>query len=147
DFVGKSADQSGLYALDKADLFNLLCIPPDTRDGDTDNGNYQEAMAYSAKRRAMLIVDPPWAWGANREQAASKAKTGLPNLGLTGEAARNAALYFPRVTQSDPNRDGQLDTFVPCGIIAGVMARTDSTRGVWKAPAGLDAAINGVRAL
>ncbi len=33
--------------------------------------------------------------------------------------------------------DGQLDTFVPCGIVAGVMARTDTQRGVWKAPAGL----------
>jgi phage tail sheath protein FI len=66
---------------------------------------------------------------------------------LTGVEARNAALYFPRVIQSDPNLDDQTDTFVPCGIVAGVMARTDTQRGVWKAPAGLDAAINGVQAL
>jgi phage tail sheath protein FI len=31
--------------------------------------------------------------------------------------------------------------------VAGIMARTDATRGVWKAPAGTDAAINGVRGL
>jgi len=68
-------------------------------------------------------------------------------LTLTGDAARNAALYFPRVRESDPLRDGQPDIFVPCGIIAGVVARTDVNRGVWKAPAGLDAAINGVQAL
>jgi phage tail sheath protein FI len=64
-----------------------------------------------------------------------------------GSQARNAALYFPRVIQSDPQRDGQLDTFVPCGIVAGVMARTDSERGVWKAPAGIDAGILGIQAL
>ncbi|HSQ22783.1 MAG TPA: phage tail sheath subtilisin-like domain-containing protein, partial [Pyrinomonadaceae bacterium] len=147
DFIGSPGDQSGLYALDKADLFNLLCIPPDVRDQDTDKGVYQEAMTYCAARRAMLIVDSPAAWGANREQAASKARSGLTDLGLTGEAARNAALFFPRVKESDPNRDGQVDTFVPCGVIAGVMARTDVNRGVWKAPAGLDATINGIQEL
>jgi phage tail sheath protein FI len=43
--------------------------------------------------------------------------------------------------------DGQPDTFVPCGIIAGVMARTDRIRGIWKAPAGLDASLNGTQGL
>ena len=33
------------------------------------------------------------------------------------------------------------------GMIAGVMARTDAQRGVWKAPAGTDASLNGVAAL
>ncbi len=95
----------------------------------------------------MLIVDPPADWGARSETAASKASSGLSTLGLSGTEARNAALYFPRVIQPDPLRDRQLDTFVPCGIIAGVMARTDSQRGVWKAPAGLDAALNGIQGL
>ncbi len=63
-----------MYALAKADLFNLLCIPPDTRGGDTSAGVYQGAMAYCAERRAMLIVDPPAAWGANKETAAANAK-------------------------------------------------------------------------
>src|SRR5207253_8014939 len=35
----------------------------------------------------------------------------------------------------------------PCGAVAGIMARTDSQRGVFKAPAGLDAGLNGVSAL
>jgi len=51
------------------------------------------------------------------------------------------------VIQPDPLRDRQLDTFVPCGLIAGVMARTDTQRGVWKAPAGQDAALNGIQGL
>ncbi|MEW5959317.1 MAG: phage tail sheath C-terminal domain-containing protein [Chloroflexota bacterium] len=141
------ANKTGLYALDKADLFNLLCIPPDTREGDTNPDVYGAAMTYCKDRRAMLIVDPPVGWEANKDTAASAAKDGLSALNLNGENARNTALYFPRVIQADPLREGQLDTFVPCGIIAGVMSRTDVTRGVWKAPAGLDAAINGSRGL
>jgi uncharacterized protein len=147
DILGDEDKKTGMYALAKADLFNLLCIPPDARGGDTSAAVYQGAMGYCAKRRAMLIVDPPAAWGANKETAAATARDGLSALGLTGVEARNAALYFPRVQQSDPNLDGQLDVFVPSGIVAGVMARTDTNRGVWKAPAGLDASVNGVAGL
>ncbi len=136
-----------MFALAKADLFNLLCIPPDTRSADTPATVYQDAQTYCVKRRALLIVDPPAAWGANKETAAAKAKAGLSALNLTGLAARNAALYFPRVIESDPQLGDQLDTFVPCGIVAGVMARTDTQRGVWKAPAGMDAALNGTQGL
>lgn len=147
EIQGVQNDKTGIFALDKADLFNLLCIPPATRTGDTPAAVYQAAMSYCAKRRAMLIVDAPIAWGARPETAASNSIAGLGTLNLSGTDARNAALYFPRVVQPDPLRDQQLDTFVPCGIIAGVMARTDSQRGVWKAPAGLDAALNGIQGL
>jgi phage tail sheath protein FI len=144
---GSPLQKSGIFALDKADLFNLLCIPPATRDADTDSTVYQSAMQYCSARRAMLIVDAPLAWGTKPESAAADVLSGISALNLSGIAARNAALYFPRVIEADPLRDGQSDLFVPCGIIAGVMARTDSQRGVWKAPAGLDAALNGIQGL
>ncbi|MCA9936166.1 MAG: phage tail sheath family protein, partial [Anaerolineales bacterium] len=99
------------------------------------------------RRRAMLIVDPPVAWSANKETAAATAKQKLTDLGLTGTAARNAVLYFPRIRYPDPHRDNQAATFVPCGMVAGMMARTDAQRGVWKAPAGIDAALTGTQAL
>ena len=151
EFIGGAGDtfeedKLGLYALEKADIFNLLCIPPPTRGGDTSADEYSAAAANCVKRRAMLLVDPPAAWGAGPSPAAA-AIAGLPGIGVTGTDARNAALYFPRVVMSDPERDRQLDTFVPCGIIAGVMARTDAQRGVWKAPAGMDAALTGVQGL
>jgi hypothetical protein len=41
-------------------------------------------------------------------------------------------------------RDSQLEIFAPCGVVAGVMARTDAARGVWKAPAGIEATLSGV---
>lgn len=146
-YVGDANTKTGMNALVTTDLFNLLCIPPDTPNGDTLPAVYQAAMQFCADHRAMLIVDSPAAWSANRETAAEKAKAGLNDLGLTGVAARNAALYFPRVREPDPMSGGRLDTFVPCGIIAGVMARTDTQRGVWKAPAGLDAALSGISGL
>jgi len=142
DVKGDPAAKTGIYALADVDLFNLLCIPPDVRGGDTDPTVYQAAMSYCVDRRAMLIVDAPEGWSS-----ANAAAAGLNALGLTGTAARNAALYFPRIKEPDPLRGGQLDTFVPCGAIAGIMATTDGQRGVWKAPAGVDAAFTGVQAL
>ena len=57
---------------------------------------------------------------------------------------RNAAVYFPRIRQADPLRGGSTATFAACGAIAGTYARTDGARGVWKAPAGIDAGLAGV---
>ncbi|HEX7998771.1 MAG TPA: phage tail sheath C-terminal domain-containing protein [Pyrinomonadaceae bacterium] len=147
DINGDENNQTGLYALTKADLFNLLCIPPPIRGANTAPSVYENAMAYCEKRRAMLIVDPPAGWGASPATAASKAIAGLGTLNLVGVAARNAALYFPRVVQPDPQRSNQPDVFVPSGIIAGIMVRTDAQRGVWKAPAGLDATLKGINGL
>jgi hypothetical protein len=141
-YKGSPSAKTGLYQLEKADLFNLLCILPDGRGGDVPDDVYQEALTYCAKRRAMLLVDPKNGWSS-----VSAAQTGVSGMNLSGDAARNAAIYFPRIKQADPKLDGQIDTFVPCGLIAGVMARTDAQRGVWKAPAGIDAALNGVMGL
>ena len=114
-------------------------------------GVYLTALAYCVKQRAMLIVDPPLSWGANKETAATKAKSKfskfVSDIGANGPAGRNAAIYFPRVVQADILRENQLDTFVACGAIAGIMASTDVQRGVWKAPAGIEAGISGIRAL
>ncbi len=143
DFTGSENGKTGMYALQKVDLFNLLCIPPDTRHGDTPKEVYQEALAFCVKRRAMLIVDAPVGWKDANDITANNNKK-LADLGINDENARNAALYFPRVTAADPLRGSQLDTFVSCGMVAGVIARTDARHGVWKAPAGIDAALSGI---
>jgi phage tail sheath protein FI len=145
-YEGSDANKTGIFALRKTDLFNLLCIPPDTRDGDTDKAVYSAALDFCVQRRALLIVDAPAAWKTANDIVKNN-DAALTDLALTGERARNAALYFPRVNEPDPQRGGQLDTFAPSGAIAGLMARTDTNRGVWKAPAGVDAALSGVQGL
>jgi phage tail sheath protein FI len=47
----------------------------------------------------------------------------------------------------DPLNDFTLRTFAPSGVVAGVYARTDGARGVWKAPAGVEATLTGVQGL
>jgi phage tail sheath protein FI len=155
DVLGDQLAKTGIYALNRADLFNLLCIPPLSRDTSTLPSNYvmpspdtyANALALCVVRRAMLIVDPDPLWGSTVSGAINAAVNGRNTLNLSGSDARNAALYFPCVRMVDSLRDSRIDTFVPSGIIAGVMARTDVARGVWKAPAGLDASLNGVQDL
>ena len=135
NFTGPNTEKNkeGLFALEKADLFNLLCIPPYEQGGDIDDTLIGAAATYCEKKRAMLIVDPPRAWNT-----VAKAIAGLPNIGTV---SKNAALFFPRIRQQNLLRDNKLEEFVPCGVVAGVFARTDAQRGVWKAPAGLDATL------
>jgi phage tail sheath protein FI len=144
-YLGSEVNKTGIYALKNVDLFNLLSIPPAVRGGDTDIQVYKQAMKLCVAKRAILLVDSPAAWEANAANAPANAIAGLGALGLNGPDSRNAALYFPRVKLSDQLRDGQTDVFVPSGIIAGVIARTDTTRGAWKSPAGIDASLNGVQ--
>jgi phage tail sheath protein FI len=147
EYEGNEDEKTGIYALNKTDLFNLLCIPPPERGADTSPSVYTAAVKLCVDRRAMLIVDAPLDWAASIDKAVSTPIANLSSLGVTGTDARNAALYYPLVKKADPLRDNQTDIFVPCGAIAGVMAKTDTSRGVWKAPAGNDAAMSGVQSL
>lgn len=126
-----AARHAGLWLLDHADLFNILCIPPLTRADDLDKATWDAAIAYAKGRRAMVIIDPPANW-----VTPSEVVEGLPGLATPDE---NAALYFPRVRVVDDLDKDRLEVLPPCGIVAGIYSRTDAERGVWKAPAGPDA--------
>jgi phage tail sheath protein FI len=96
----------------------------------------------------MLIADPPTSWTDNAKTGKISDISPTDNeLGINGPDARNAAVYFPRVIKEDLERNGLPDYFPVCGSIAGVMASTDVTRGVWKAPAGQNASIMGIKGL
>jgi len=136
--AGDAEDGTGLQALRRTDLFNLLCIPRSgwSLDDDADTALWTAAIGLCEERRAFLLVDPPDEWGTPAEAA-----SGALTFGLRSE---NAALYFPRIRVSDPLQEGRLATFPPCGAVAGAMARTDARRGIWKAPAGTDVGLVGV---
>lgn len=140
---------TGIYALEKVDLFNLLCIPDATRaaagnpnalDSTVDPvAIFGAALTYCQSRRAFLLVDPP-----PNINNVDKANDWVANTLSTLSQSYGAA-YFPRVRLQDPLNDYQLRTFAPCGVIAGLYARIDGNRGVWKAPAGTEATLTSVQ--
>ncbi|MFF7726576.1 phage tail sheath family protein [Streptomyces sp. NPDC008001] len=148
DYEGDPVSKTGLQALLKADIFNLLCIPDATEKLTAEGGSKDLVLAaaeFCSEHRAVLLVDPPSAW--NEAATAGGVADAARTLPVTGNSARNAAVYFPRVLATDLPRGGLVRDFPPCGVMAGVMARTDAQRGVWKAPAGTDASLNGVQGL
>ncbi|HUQ30901.1 MAG TPA: phage tail sheath subtilisin-like domain-containing protein [Pyrinomonadaceae bacterium] len=136
---GTAEAGTGLYALLKTDIFNLLVLPQLSSDADVSDSVRDKALKLCADRRAMLIVDPPLA--TNTVEEAVRATKAGDWIG-GDESAKNAAFYFPRIKAQD--QDGAIQEYAPSGAIAGVFARTDMKRGVWKAPAGTDATLNGV---
>ncbi len=140
--TGKEATKEGLYALENTDLFNLLCIPPYEPGGDLDGTLIDSALTYCQKRRAMMIIDSPSTWTDK-----GTAKTEIDDSSKVGSTNTNGAIFFPRLVMPNPLKENKLETFAACGAIAGVFARTDASRGVWKAPAGLDAVLRGVTGL
>ncbi len=139
------AGRKGMYALDKADLFNILCIPPLTRTTDVEmNTTLVNAVQYCKKKRAMLIIDSPSDW-----VSPDTAKSGVNAMrtALGTDYCTNAAVYFPRLKMADSRKENLVEEFVPCGAIAGIYARIDAQRGVWKAPAGQEASLSGVQEL
>jgi phage tail sheath protein FI len=89
-------------------------------------------------RRAFLLLDAPTAWTDDDHPVADAAAVNTYRIGIT---KKNAAVFYPRVQYSDA---GIKKLIGASGMIAGLMARTDSQRGVWKAPAGTEAVLNGV---
>ncbi len=143
--TGMQGNKKGMYALEKADLFNLLVIPPyqgtgDLGTRDVDNDVVTNGLAYAKSRRAVMVLDPPPGWADTGDAMAGVAATPFTPHDY-------GALYFPRINQSDPLRKGQVMTFAPSGAVAGVIAATDAKRGVWKSPAGLDTSLAGVASL
>lgn len=132
------AAREGLFALEHADLFNILCLPPYAPNADVEAQDLPAALAYCARRRAILLVDPPAA--VSTVDAARAFVHGLPR-------SENAALYFPRLLAPNPLHANRVEPYAPCGAVAGVLARTDARRGVWKTPAGLEATLDGITAL
>jgi len=144
--INLEANREGIWALEKADLFNLLCIPPFVLDtGDIGPLTRSAAAAYCLARRAIYIADPLRDWDEYRD--ITNPATGLDSAAWGLSRNANTAVYFPRVIQPNPLQEGRLAEFSPCGVIAGIISRTDANRGVWKAPAGLDATLKGVSAL
>ena len=132
-----SAPKKGIYALDDVDIFNLLVIPEATMPVQV------EAIRYCVSRRAFMIIDAP----DTLKTLADAQKWIEADASPIRAAGTNSAMYFPLMKAPDALRNNLVQPFKVAGAMAGVYARTDAERGVWKAPAGTAAAIVGATGL
>jgi phage tail sheath protein FI len=124
----------------EVDIFNLMILP--MSEGPTAisvEKLYGNASVFCQQRRAFLLMDPPTD-PANAWTDAQKATTEVPKLRV-GLVKDYSAVFYPRITIDD---NGLQKNIGPAGAIAGLCARIDGTRGVWKAPAGTEADLRGI---
>jgi hypothetical protein len=137
--VPSGGDYDEAYAIIDAevDIFNLLMLP--RAAGQTDpqrDALWGPASTFCQRRRAFLLVDPRSSW-----MSADDVDSEITQVRI-GLVADHAAIYWPRVSVANNGGTRSID---PAGSIAGLMARIDGNRGVWKAPAGIEAGLRGVR--
>jgi hypothetical protein len=118
-----------LAAFDDVASIALLSIP-----GCAEPATLAAALAYCDSRRAFLVVDPAVSDPAGAEALATA---------LRAAGSANAAVYFPRVLVADPLAANAPRAVPAGGAVAGMMARVDLGRGVWRAPAGTEAPLSG----
>ncbi len=136
DIIGSKREQSGLYALNNGPDFNLLCVPPPTRNHDLGLSARRFAGEFCRGHKAIYIADPPVAW-----RSPDDAVAGLADLGISNE---NVALFYPRVIMDDEVHGGRSE-FAPCGTVAGMIARMDAESGPWQSLGATHAPLRGVR--
>jgi hypothetical protein len=138
-YSGDPLKHTGFFALDNVDLFNLMVIPGDREvDENTCRQVIGPASIYCHDHRAFLLIDAPDSWTNNNLPVADATAVNTLRALVVKD---HSAVFYPKVQYSDA---GVKKLIGPAGIIAGLMARTDSQRGVWKAPAGTEAALLGI---
>jgi phage tail sheath protein FI len=132
DYIGDPAVRTGLYAFDPVTI--QLLASPET----ATQGMVSAALDYCARRGDVMFVgSPPRGFDLEGAKNYASAFRGKNVYG---------ALYAPWiqvVNAADPTGLSPRQVIPPAGHILGVYARTDETRGVWKAPAGDEAQLRG----
>jgi phage tail sheath protein FI len=135
DYQGDARERTGLHAFDGVDI-NLLALP-----GKNDIAHIAVAAAYCDNRGdCFLILDGPGSGERDFQVKPDDAKQFVESLPAR---SKNSAMFYPWIQIPDPVGVGRNPTrFVPpSGHVAGIFARTDTSRGVWKAPAGIEASV------
>lgn len=124
--------------LDKITDFSLLAVPGWGSEDMVDAG-----MAYCRNRplQDVFYIGEM----SDQEDQPDEAESFRKQL---TEPNSYGAVYFPWILALDPSgRSAEPVKLPPSGYIAGLYARIDGTRGVWKAPAGTEATLSGAKAL
>ena len=163
NFIGAPATDSkvtgtGMYALDKITDVSLIAIP-----GQGDVTTVNRGMEYCANERPLQdcffigdmgtldVIPARTDNGIPTVATIADAKT-FATTGIGGQIDKSAgdygAIYFPWIYSPDPIGQGRNPKILlpPSGFVAGIYARIDNTRGVFKAPAGTEAGLAGALA-
>ncbi|MCF6324897.1 MAG: phage tail sheath subtilisin-like domain-containing protein [Gammaproteobacteria bacterium] len=143
-----AADYSAFYntLLRKIRDVSIVLLPGEAWPSSGPHAVIDATLAHcESMGNRILIVDPPQ--NMELEQAADVTGLGLPT-------STYSTLYYPWVDvanpfyheDSNPNASTTL-TIAPSAFAAGMWAKTDGRRGVWKAPAGVETQLNGAAAL
>lgn len=132
--IGNRAAKTGIYALERVSSFNLLATP-----GVADASLVAAVARYCQERQAFAILDVP----ASAETATQVAAYVTSIRSWTD----HVALYFPWLLLPNPVSGGKPIAVPPSGTVAGIIAATDASHGVWKSPAGVDAEVQGATGL
>jgi phage tail sheath protein FI len=141
--------QAALTKLENFRDASIICLPgrqwdPDGSSDALGKSVIEAAVAHAEKmRNRMVVVDP-------EVSVELKTQKAVKDQGFT--TSSYSALYYPYVRvanpyyhpESAPNRPKTV-LVPPSGFAAGVWSRIDGRRGVWKAPAGLEADVKGIR--
>jgi len=128
--------RTGLRAFDDVDI-QLLAVP-----GRTTPDFLAAAIAYADRRGVFYVADGP---GSDDRQFAIDTSDVVRFVDGLPTRSDNLAMFYPWLEVADPVGVGRAPRrFVPpSGHVVGVFARTDRARGVWKAPAGIEATLPG----
>jgi uncharacterized protein len=144
-YLGDPVQHTGIHALDTVDLFNLMVLPRD--EGVTPAHRLDilgPASIYCRSRRAFLIIEAPDNWTGSTGRPEVVQSTALVEEVRSRVVKDHSAIFYPKVRVNDA---GIVRTVGSGGAIAGLMARTDASRGVWKAPAGTEADLRSLSGL
>ena len=140
--VPVAADYDAAYTIAESELdIFILLVLPETVGGVDRKALWGPASVFCQRNRAFLIIDPPPTWTGHTEPLdGTGANDSLTDLKI-GLVKDHAAIYYPDLVITE---DGLRLTTSPGGAMAGLYARTDENRGVWKAPAGTEADLRGI---
>jgi phage tail sheath protein FI len=143
--AASQADYRAAFAkLEKVSDISIIVLPGKAIAADgSGNTAVAEALSHCNKvGNRMVIIDPPS--GTELTTAAAVNALNLPT-------SNYSALYYPSLTIPNPfyNPDSNPTaprtlTIAPSAFAAALWSRTDGRRGVWKAPAGVEAQLIGV---